>query len=66
MPRLGEFNSRSCDGISRRAFVQAGAALPLTAMLSGEQIAQAATQARAKTVVFMVVGRPQSSRYIRP
>ena len=43
MLRLGEFNSRSCDGVSRRAFVQAGATLPLTAMLSGEQIAQAAT-----------------------
>ncbi len=53
MLRLGEFKSRSCDGVSRRAFVQAGAALPLTAMLSSEQIAQAAAQGRAKSIVFV-------------
>ncbi|MEE3372958.1 MAG: DUF1501 domain-containing protein [Planctomycetota bacterium] len=53
MLRIGEFKSRSCDGVSRRAFVQAGAALPLTAMLSSGQMAQAAARSRAKTVVFV-------------
>ena len=53
MLRIGEFKSRSCDGVSRRAFVQAGAALTLTAMLSTGQLAQAAARARAKTVVFV-------------
>jgi len=53
MIRLGEFNSRSCDGISRRAFVQAGGALPLTAAFTGDQIAKAAAKARAKSVLFI-------------
>ena len=49
---FGKFKSSSCSGVSRRAFVQAGAALPLAAHLAMPESAYAAS-GRAKSIVFV-------------
>ena len=49
---FGKFKSSSCSGVSRRAFVQAGAALPLAANLAMPESAYAAS-GRAKSIVFV-------------
>lgn len=51
---VGTFRAKTCSGVSRRAFVQTGAALPwMLPSLASQQVAQAAVSARAKSVIFV-------------
>lgn len=54
---IGAFNTRTCSGVSRRAFLQVGAALPLGAGLAGLPFESRASEtnkrARAKSVIFV-------------
>lgn len=51
---IGAFRAKTCDGMSRRSFVRAGAALPWAlGTLNSADIAQAAQAVRAKSVVLV-------------
>ncbi len=52
---IGSFRTRDCQGISRRAFLRAGAALPFAWGLSDHKIAQAG-DVRAKSVLLVWLG----------
>jgi uncharacterized protein (DUF1501 family) len=49
---VGEFRSRTCGGLSRRSFLQLGAALPL-ALTGALNPTRAAARARARSVIFV-------------
>ena len=51
---IGDFKTRTCNGISRRSFLKIGASVPAAIGLAGiESTVQAATKARAKSVLFV-------------
>jgi uncharacterized protein (DUF1501 family) len=52
MLSIGEFRARTCGGLSRRSFLQLGASLPL-ALCGSLGPTQAATRARARSVIFV-------------
>lgn len=51
MLEVGRFNARGCDGIGRRAFVQASFALPLSVGL--RSVCRASEDARARSVIVL-------------
>jgi uncharacterized protein DUF1501 len=51
---VGAFQAKTCGGVSRRAFLRVGAALPWTVgALTQTEIAHAAAAVRAKSIVFV-------------
>ncbi|REK36852.1 MAG: DUF1501 domain-containing protein [Planctomycetota bacterium] len=57
MIHIGNFNARNCQGISRRSFLQAGAALPFAMGLPfGAGTATAQSEGRAKSVLLVWLG----------
>ena len=57
MLSIGGFQERSCEGISRRAFLRAGASIPLALGLSGLAETQLfASTAKAKSVLLVWLG----------
>ena len=53
---IGSFSSRDCSGISRRAFLQAGAALPFAGGLSALGQEKGGNPPRAKSVMLIWLG----------
>jgi uncharacterized protein (DUF1501 family) len=53
MLEVGSFRARVCEGISRRAFLRAGAALPLAAALPGLVPAAAGKKVRSVLLVWL-------------
>jgi hypothetical protein len=57
MLEIGSFRSRDCQGITRRSFLRAGAALPLALGLPGlGNLAAGAEDAKAKSVLLVWLG----------
>ena len=52
---VGSFQNRDCQGVTRRAFLQAGLTVPF-ALASGAQYVQAAPNAKAKSVLLIWLG----------
>jgi len=56
MIEVGSFQSHTCQGLSRRAFLKAGFSVPLALGLSGVQPAVAAGEQKAKSVLLIWLG----------
>jgi len=52
---IGGFRTRDCQGMSRRAFLRAGAALPFALGLNGDRVLEA-SEGRAKSVLLVWLG----------
>ena len=51
---IGSFRAKTCDGITRRSFLQIGASIPFATLLGTPRtLAQTAERVRAKSVVFV-------------
>src|SRR5688572_9956008 len=53
MLHLGGFPTNTCGGLSRRAFLQASASLPLAGCLTEQILAAPRGNARAKSILFL-------------
>src|SRR5262249_11036345 len=55
---IGEFRARSCQGISRRAFVKAGVIAPFAAGLAGQKVSASALPRVRSVLVLWLWGAP--------